>query len=107
MNVLDWVDEIIQFAPLDRGHLEQIARIRLDELARELVQRHGCKFSLGPGLLDAVVEAAEKSGRFAHAVSEFIEREIRLPVMDVITRTDKKLKLRIRIEKKRVHIEAV
>jgi ATP-dependent Clp protease ATP-binding subunit ClpA len=101
MNVLDWVDEIIQFAPLDRGHLEQIARIRLDELARELVQRHGCKFSLGPGLLDAVVEAAEKSGRFAHAVSEFIEREIR------ITRTDKKLKLRIRIEKKRVHIEAV
>ena len=107
MNVLDWVDEIIQFAPLDRGHLEQIARIRLDELAREVRQRHGCKFSVDPVLLDTVVEAAVKSGRYAHTVSEFVEREIRLALMDVITKTEKKLKLRIGIEKKRVLIKTV
>jgi ATP-dependent Clp protease ATP-binding subunit ClpA len=107
MNVLDWVDEIIQFAPLNIEHLKKIARIRLDELAQELLQRYGCKFSLDPDQLHTVVEAAEKSGRFAHAVSEFIEREIRLPVMDIITKTDKKLKLRITVEKKQVRIEVV
>jgi ATP-dependent Clp protease ATP-binding subunit ClpA len=107
MNVLDWVDEIIQFAPLNTEHLNKIACIHLDELARELLQRYGCKLTVDPGLLNTVAEAAEKSGRFAHAVSEFIERDIRLPVMDIITKTDKKMNLRITIEKKLVHIEVV
>jgi ATP-dependent Clp protease ATP-binding subunit ClpA len=107
MNVLDWVDEIIQFAPLHTEHLNKIARIHLDELARELLQRYDCKLTADPGLPSTVVEAAEKSGRFAHAVSEFIDRDIRLPVMDIITKTDKKLNLRITIVKKRVHIEVI
>jgi ATP-dependent Clp protease ATP-binding subunit ClpA len=107
MNVLDWVDEIIQFAPLTREHLKRIAGIRLDELARELLRRHGCRLGAGPGLLDTIAEEAERSGRFAHAVSEFIEREVRLPAMDIITKTEKKLKLQVTIDKKRVHIEAV
>jgi ATP-dependent Clp protease ATP-binding subunit ClpA len=87
--------------------LNKIACIHLDELARELLQRYGCKLTVDPGLLNTVAEAAEKSGRFAHAVSEFIERDIRLPVMDIITKTDKKMNLRITIEKKLVHIEVV
>ncbi|MCX6558568.1 MAG: AAA family ATPase [Candidatus Aminicenantes bacterium] len=107
MNVLDWVDEIIQFAPLQREHLQQIARIRLDEMTAELRERHGCRFTLEPELLDAIVAAAEASGRYAHAVGEFVERDIRLPVMDMITRTDKKLHLRIAIENKRVKIASV
>ena len=105
MNVLDWVDEIIQFGALNAGHLKQIAAIRLDALSRDLFGRFGCRLTVGPGALDAVVAAAERSGRFAHAVSEFIEREIRLPVMDRITRTDKKLRLRIVGEKNRVRID--
>jgi ATP-dependent Clp protease ATP-binding subunit ClpA len=107
MNVLDWVDEIIQFAPLNREHLNKIACIRLDELARELLQRYGCKFAVDPDLLNTITEEAEKSGRFAHAVSEFIERNIRLPAMDIITKTDKKLNLRITLEKNLAHIEVV
>jgi ATP-dependent Clp protease ATP-binding subunit ClpA len=107
MNVLDWVDEIIQFAPLNREHLNKIASIRLDELAKELLQRYGCKFTVDPDLLNKVAEEAEKSGRFAHEVSEFIERDIRLPAMDIITKTDKKLSLRITLEKNLVHIEVI
>ena len=107
MNVLDWVDEIIQFTPLNAEHLKKIAAIHLDELARELRKRYGCKFTVHPGVLDTMAAAAEKSGRFAHAVTEFIEREIRLPVMDMITKTDKKLNLRIAIEKNRLRIEIV
>lgn len=107
MNVLDWVDEIIQFTPLNREHLKKIAVIRLDELAQELKQRYGCKFTGDPDLLDTIAAEAEKSGRFAHALSEFIERDIRLPAMDIITKTDKKLNLRIAVKNKLVHIEVV
>ncbi len=107
MNVLEWVDEIIQFAPLNAEHLLKIARIHLDELRRNLLRHYGCKLSVDPILLKTVSEAAEKSGRYAHAVTEFIERDIRLPVMDMITKTDKKLKLRIAIEKKRLRIDVV
>jgi len=107
MNVLDWVDEIIQFAPLNREHLTKIASIHLDELVRELKRRYGCKFTIDPGLLKMAAEEAEKSGRFAHAISEFIERDIRLPLVDIITRTDKKLNLRISLQNKAVHIEII
>jgi ATP-dependent Clp protease ATP-binding subunit ClpA len=107
MNVLDWVDEIIRFVPLSRENLAAIARIHLDELRRELLRRHGCRLTIDPGLLQAVGEAALGSGRYAHAVTEFIEREIRIPVMDMVTRTDAKLRLRIAIEKKRVRIDVV
>ena len=105
MNVLDWVDEIIQFAPLKAEDLSGIARIHLDGLKRDLLQDYGCTLALEPGLLKTMGEAAEKSGRYAHAVTEFIERDIRLPVMDMITRTEKKLSLRIAIEKNRVRID--
>ena len=69
------------------------------------LRRYGCRLKLDAGVLSMLVDAAEKSGRFAHAVSEFIEREIRLPVMDRITRTDRKLNLRVRVEKNRVRID--
>ena len=105
MNVLDWVDEIIQFAPLNADDVKKIAVIHLETLSRELLRRYGCRLTLDAGVLSMLVDAAERSGRFAHAVSEFIEREIRLPVMDRITRTDRKLNLRVRVEKNRVRID--
>lgn len=107
MNVLDWVDEIIQFAPLSAEHLKKIAGIHLDKLARDLRQSYGCKFTVHPAVLDSMVAAAEKTGRYAHAVTEFIEREIRLPVMDMVTKNDKKLNLLITVEKNRLRIEIV
>ncbi|HEX7502754.1 MAG TPA: AAA family ATPase, partial [Acidobacteriota bacterium] len=43
MNVLDWVDEIIQFDPLTREHLQQIAAIQVAELAADLNKRYRCR----------------------------------------------------------------
>jgi hypothetical protein len=40
-------------------------------------------------------------------VSDFIEREIRLPAVDIVTKTDKELKLRVTLEKKRVRVVLV
>jgi ATP-dependent Clp protease ATP-binding subunit ClpC len=107
MNVLDWMDEIIQFTPLTAQHLRKIASLRLQELARQLRQSYGCRISVDPALLHTMGEAAVRSGRFAHAVSEYIERQIRLPLMDMITKTDRRLNLRVRVEKGRVRIESL
>ena len=39
--------------------------------------------------------------------SDFIEREIRLPAVDIVTKTDKKLQLRVTLEKNRVRVVVV
>jgi ATP-dependent Clp protease ATP-binding subunit ClpA len=104
MNVLDWVDEIIQFAPLTLEHLKRIAAIQVDELAEGLLRRYRCRLSVDEGLLKALAEEAESSGRFAHFIGEFIEREIRLPAVDLVTKTEKELSLRVGLEKRQVRI---
>ena len=47
MNVLDWVDEIIQFTPLNLEHLKKIAAIQLERLRRELQERYRCQIERG------------------------------------------------------------
>ncbi len=104
MNVLDWVDEIIQFVPLTLEHLLKIASIQLDELCRDMLERYRCRLSVDDGVPPALAREAVDSGRYAYAVSEFIEREIRLPVMDIVTKTDKEVNLRVVLDNRRVHI---
>ena len=104
MNVLDWVDEIIQFTPLSREHLQKIAAIQLQALGRDLQERYRCRIVVDEDVQMLLAAGAEKSGRYAYAVSEFIEREIRQPAVDLVTRTDKELRLRVTLDKKRVRI---
>jgi ATP-dependent Clp protease ATP-binding subunit ClpC len=104
MNVLDWVDEIIQFTPLNQEHLLKIAAIQLQALSRDLQERYRCRLRLDDEVLRLLASEAERSGRYAYAVSEFLEREVRLPAVDMVTRTDKELRLRVTLDKKRVHI---
>ncbi len=104
MNVLDWVDEIIQFAPLSLEHLLRIAAIQTEELRRELLQRHRCRLDVDDEVLKALASEAEKTGRFAHAVCELIERDVRLPAIDIVTKHDRELRLRATLEKQGVRI---
>ncbi|MCU0275990.1 MAG: AAA family ATPase [Acidobacteria bacterium] len=106
MNVLDWVDEIIQFTPLTPEHLQRITAIQMAELRRDLGQRYRCRLDVDDEVLQAMANEAEKSGRFAHAIAEFIEREVRLPAVDLVTRTDRELRLRVMLEDGRVRIVA-
>ncbi len=107
MNVLDWVDEIIQFTPLSSEHLLKIATIHIEELRRDLQQRHRCRLEVADEVLKALAVAAEGTGRYAHAVGELIEREVRLPAIDIVTKSDRELCLRVFLEKKRVRIVVV
>ena len=69
--------------------------------------RYHCQFNIDKDITEALAGEAERSGRFAHAVSDFIEREIRLPAVDFVTKTEKELKLRVTLEKKRVRVVLV
>ncbi len=106
MNVLDWVDEIIQFTPLTQEHLQKIAAIQLEALGRDLQARYRCRLAVDDDVMRLLAAGAERSGRYAYAVSEFIEREIRQPAVDLATKTDKELRLRVTLDKKRVRIVA-
>ncbi len=98
MNVLDWVDEIVQFTPLRAEHLARIAALQLEEIRRDLQERYRCRLRVEEGVLDALAAEAERSGRYAYAVSEFLEREVRLPAVDIVTKTDRALDLRLVLE---------
>jgi ATP-dependent Clp protease ATP-binding subunit ClpA len=104
MNVLDWVDEIIQFTPLSQEHLRKIADVQLRALILDLQARYRCRIRVDDEVLRLVAAGAERSGCFAYAVNEFIEREIRQPAVDLVTKTDRELSLRVTLDKKRVHI---
>jgi ATP-dependent Clp protease ATP-binding subunit ClpC len=106
MNVLDWVDEIIQFVPLTLEHLKRIAAIQIEKLAADLKARFACRLSVDDELLKLLAARAEMSGRYAHAVGEYIEREILLPAVDLVTRTDRELSLRVTLEKHQVRFIA-
>ena len=104
MNVLDWVDEIIQFTPLTAEHLERIAALEAQEIARDLRERHRCRLAFADGVLPALAAEAERSGRYAHAVHEFLERAVRLPALDIVTKADRDTRLRVVLEEKRVRV---
>jgi len=106
MNVLDWVDEIIQFTPLTLEHLQRITAIQVAELRRDLGERYRCRLDVDNEVLQALANEAEKTGRFAHAIAEFIEREVRLPAVDIVTKTDRELRLRVVLEEGCVRIVA-
>lgn len=106
MNVLDWVDEIIQFTPLTREHLQQIAGLRMQAIRGELLERYRCRLRADDEVLEALAAEAEKSGRFAYAVQEFLEHQVRLPAIDIVTKTDGKMRLRVRLQEQRVRIVA-
>ncbi len=98
MNVLDWVDEIVQFTPLAVEHLERIAALRAQEIVGELSARYRCRLAFAAGVLQELAAEAERSGRYAHAVHEFLERAVRLPAIDIVTKSDRETRLRVVFE---------
>ena len=106
MNVLDWVDEIIQFTPLTKEHLHRIAVIQMESIRGELLERYRCRLRADDEVLQVLAAEAEKSGRYAHAVREFLEHQVRLPAIDIVTKNDKNTRLRVSLEDKRVRVDA-
>jgi ATP-dependent Clp protease ATP-binding subunit ClpA len=92
MNLLDWVDEIIQFTPLEEKHLRRIATQKLQALRNEVRERYHTTIHVNRDVIKLIAAASQKRGHFAHSVSEFIERKIKIKLLDLITNGEEQLK---------------
>jgi ATP-dependent Clp protease ATP-binding subunit ClpC len=104
MNVLDWVDEIIEFVPLSEKDLKAIAREKADSLKKEINKNFRLKIIIDESVLDIIAARALNDGRFAHSVSRIIEREIRIKLMDIITRSDSHKTIRVGLRSRKIVI---
>lgn len=86
-SVLDWVDEIVEFQPLSEEHLEQIASQKMKDVATEIKTKYNSEVKVDEAVLDALSKQSLYEGGFAHTVSELIERQIKIRLLDLITHT--------------------
>jgi ATP-dependent Clp protease ATP-binding subunit ClpC len=93
MNVLDWVDEIIEFVPFAYEDLLQIANQTLERIKSELQNRFECTLQVDLPVVEAICREAESNDRGAHIVKDLLEREIKLKAVDAITRSNQKINL--------------
>jgi len=82
VDLLEWVDEVIEFVPLSRDHLKQLAMLQVDRLREEVQGTFSCQLEVTPAVVDLVLRESAQAGEFARSVNQFVEREIRRPVMD-------------------------
>ena len=105
VNVLDWVDEIIEFSPLGKESLEKIAINEMEGIAGEIEDKFKKILIFDKKISKILSQEAARRGGSAHMIVEFMEREIRSVVIDFIT--GKKLKtdkLYVRFNKNRIEI---
>ncbi|MCK4943433.1 MAG: ATP-dependent Clp protease ATP-binding subunit [Candidatus Aminicenantes bacterium] len=96
MNVLDWVDEIIEFVPLTREHLKQIAAEKINRLKTVLMKKYHTRLFVGEPVLNTIAGMAVRDGHYGHSVGSIIERKIRIKLLDLITTGDKKMGIEIK-----------
>ena len=106
MNVLGWVDEIIQFNPLSTEHLLKIASETIDKLKTELKTKFHCTLKVERKVPELIASNAQKSGRFAYTVKEMVEREIKLKAMDLITKGNQTLTLNVTRKQNKIEVAA-
>ncbi len=85
VDILDWVDEIIEFSPLCKESLEKIAVNEMKNIAEEISKRFGRKLIFDKKISKMLSARAEERGGSAHMIVEFVERQIRLKVIDYTT----------------------
>jgi len=85
INVLDWVDEIIEFSPLGKESLEKIAVNEMEEVSDEIGAKFKKNLVFDKKISKILSEEAAKRGGSAHMIVEFVEREIRSVLIDYVT----------------------
>lgn len=97
MNVLDWVDEIIEFVPLSSNHLKKIIAEKITVLKGTLEKKYDVHLFFDETVLNTVTGMAVKDGNYGHSVGKIIERQIRIKLLDLITKGDKKMTVRVKV----------
>ncbi|MCK4890034.1 MAG: hypothetical protein KAS97_08885, partial [Candidatus Aminicenantes bacterium] len=105
INVLDWVDEIIEFAPLGKESLEKIAINEMENIAGEIKDKFQKTLVFEKKISKILSEEAERRGGSAHVIVEFVEREIRSSVIDYVTKKiSRSDKIYIKLKENRIEI---
>lgn len=107
MNVLDWVDEIIQFSPLTEKHLKQIANEKLKILKVEIKEKYNTVINVNKSVFNTISYDSIREGKFAHSVSEFIDRKIKIKLLDMISKKNKDRKFEISVKSDKINIRGI
>ena len=95
MNVLDWVDEIIEFVPLSKKHLSEVAKEKLSQVVAEIHNKHHTDIRIHDDVFNYIASRALKEGHFAHSVGRIIEREFRIRILDLVSKGENTLRVNI------------
>ncbi len=72
INILDWVDEIIQFTPYKMADLIEIARQNMEIFSGEIQAQFNWKVRFKNNLLKKMAADALRSGKYEHKIKEII-----------------------------------
>ena len=106
MDVLDWMDEIIEFSPLSAEHLKQVARKESEAMKNEIKKKYGSKVEIGEDVFDAISRESLFEGGFAHRVLEKIDRQIRIKLLDMITGSSSSAEFAVAVKDGAIEIKA-
>ncbi|MCP5054110.1 MAG: ATP-dependent Clp protease ATP-binding subunit, partial [bacterium] len=104
-NVLDWVDEIIQFEPLSEEDLNRIAGQKMDDIQKEIKKKYNSEFTITDKVYQVLSKESLVEGGFAHTVSEKIERQIKIRLLDLITKKETAQKFEISMKNNDIQIK--
>jgi len=105
MDVLDWMDEIIEFSPLSADHLKQVAGKKMKALKDEIKKKYDSEVIVGENVFNAISQESLLEGGFAHTVLEKIERKIKIKLLDLITKTGNTRKFEIYMKADTIEIK--
>jgi ATP-dependent Clp protease ATP-binding subunit ClpA len=73
-------DAVVAFAPLGRGELVQIARLKLQQLNERLKKEHGASIEITEGLIGTIIEEGYKPEFGAREINRAIQRLVENPL---------------------------
>jgi ATP-dependent Clp protease ATP-binding subunit ClpC len=97
-NVLDWVDEIIEFTPLTEEHLKIIADQKMDEISDEIKERYNSDIKVNENVFSSISKESLNEGGFAHTVAEKLNRQVKMKLLDLINKDDHAQKFDVTIK---------
>ncbi len=108
MNLLENVDEIIEFAPIDEVGLKKIVEKEINALKADMEEMFPCKLNFDKNIFEVLAHQSAVSGGSAHKMNEFIEREIRGRLLSILSaKKRKKCSLKIFFKDNMLNIEAI
>lgn len=103
-NVLDWVDEIIQFTPLSEEHLKEIANSKMNDIRREIREKYNSEIVVRESVYNSISKESLEEGGFAHTVAEKLDRQIKHRLLDLINKTSQNRNFEVTMKNKEIKI---